>query len=372
MSLEEARSMQLNRRTAVRLLAFGAAAGATIGLPEKLGFSAQAAPSGGKVTFPKGAIIRTILKDMTPESLGRGATLFHEHLSINDPVPPWLPARGKNPPPVAYGSKIDLMVDEVKALAKDGVSCIVDGSTVDLGKNIDHLKEIAMRSGFPIVIAGGYYLHATYPPEVAEKTEDQLVEKLMKDAAAQRWGALGEIGVSQHPMFPDEQKVLRAVCKTNLQTGLPIFTHNPHTGCGPCGLEQLDAIESMKVDPAHVCIGHMADLTDDPKAETQKAIAKRGAFVGFDTVGRRLTGPDSKKLEMLLAVLEAGYEDHVLLASDFATEDELKANHGAGLDTAMIVFGPKMRAAGVKEATIHKIYVDNPRRFLAFVPKAVK
>ena len=366
MSTKYNHPMGFDRRTALRLMAFGAGAGVMAGLPEKFGFSAQAA---NKVSFPKGSIIRTILKDMTPESLGGGATLFHEHLSIGDATLPWRPAP-KNPPRPAYGSKIDLMVDELKAMAKDGVSCIVDGSTVDLGKNNEHLKEIATRSGFPIVSAGGYYLHGTYPPEVNELSEDQLAEKLMRDAAEQRWGAMGEIGVSQHPMFPDEQKVLRAVCKASLQGGLHFFTHNPHTGCGPCGLEQMDVIESMKVNPAHVCIGHLADITDDPKAETHKAIAKRGAFLGFDTVGRRLTQPDSKKLELVLAVLEAGYEDHVLLASDFATEDELKAFHGAGLDTAMIVFGPKMRAAGVKEATMHKILVDNPRRFLAFVPKS--
>src|SRR4051812_49834634 len=33
-------------------------------------------------TFPKGAIIRTILKDYAPEELAGGATLFHEHLQL--------------------------------------------------------------------------------------------------------------------------------------------------------------------------------------------------------------------------------------------------------------------------------------------------
>jgi phosphotriesterase-related protein len=72
---------------------------------------------------------------------------------------------------------------------------------------------------------------------------------------------------------------------------------------------------------------------------------------------------------MLLAVLDAGYEDHVMLASDFASTDELKTNHGVGLGAAYVVFVPKMRYAGVKEDTIRKITIDNPRRFLAFVPK---
>ena len=33
------------------------------------------------------------------------------------------------------------------------------------------------------------------------------------------------------------------------------------------------------------------------------------------------------------------------------------------------VFVPKLRAAGVKEDVLHAILVDNPRRFLAIVPK---
>jgi phosphotriesterase-related protein len=139
----------------------------------------------------------------------------------------------------------------------------------------------------------------------------------------------------------------------------------------PCDLEQLDIIESMRVDPRLVSIGHVSDITDDPKAETHKAIAKRGAFVAFDTVGRRIGQPDSKKLEMLLAVIDAGYEDHVLLGSDFARGDELKTNQGAGFGSTVVIFVPKMRYAGVKEETIRKILVDNPRRFLAFVPKVV-
>jgi hypothetical protein len=32
--------------------------------------------------FPKGAIIRTILKDYPPEELAGGPTLFHEHMQL--------------------------------------------------------------------------------------------------------------------------------------------------------------------------------------------------------------------------------------------------------------------------------------------------
>ena len=35
-------------------------------------------------TFPRGAVIRTLLKDYAPGELAGGATLFHEHMSFAD------------------------------------------------------------------------------------------------------------------------------------------------------------------------------------------------------------------------------------------------------------------------------------------------
>jgi len=61
------------RREALGILGMGVA---TAALPE----FASAAP----LTFPKGAVIRTILKDYAPEELAGGATLFHEHMSFAD------------------------------------------------------------------------------------------------------------------------------------------------------------------------------------------------------------------------------------------------------------------------------------------------
>jgi phosphotriesterase-related protein len=270
----------------------------------------------------------------------------------------------------SYTSNLELMVDEVKATAQEGVTCIVNGGTKDLGYSVDRLKAIAERTGMHVVVAGGLWTQPRYPPDIAAKSEEQIEEDFLRDAQAERWGAIGEIGSSM-TMHPDERKVLRACCRLHRRTGLPLFTHTPHEGCAKCALEQLDIIEEMGVNPRLVCIGHLADITDDPRAETHKALARRGAFLGFDTVGHQITQGDSKKVAMIKAVIEAGYEDHVLLSADFAAERELKANGGAGYSSVVTIFTPKLRYAGVKEATIQKILVDNPRRFLAFVPKGM-
>ena len=49
----------------------------------------------------------------------------------------------------------------------------------------------------------------------------------------------------------------------------------------------------------------------------------------------------------------------------------MKANWGQGVASVVAQFLPKLRYAGVNDRLLHKLLVDNPRRFLAFVPPSV-
>jgi predicted metal-dependent phosphotriesterase family hydrolase len=57
----------------------------------------------------------------------------------------------------------------------------------------------------------------------------------------------------------------------------------------------------------------------------------------------------------------------LLLSSDYNFTARSAARPGYA--STLTVFVPKLRQAGVKEETIRAITVDNPRRFLAFVPR---
>jgi phosphotriesterase-related protein len=352
-------SKRYSRREAIGLLGLGAG----LGLVKPVGAEADRAAAAQAGTqspaFPRGAILRTILKDVPPAESGTGWALMHEHLTA--------------------GGNVDGSVEELKASAQQGLGCIVDAATNRRDDAaIGRLRTIATRCGVHIIVAGGYFqdldnLQTAYPPQVAQMTEDQIADEFCRDAATQRWGAFGEIGTS-NVMRPDERKVLRAVAKAHLRTGLPIFTHTPHDSCPSCALEQLQILESQGVNMKQLVIGHLSEILDDPGAELHKNIAKRGAFLGFDTVGHFLPHSpketDAMRVKMILSVIEAGYEDRILLSSDLGRVPDLKSNWGAGYSTVGTVFVPKLRYAGVKEETIRKILVDNPRRFLAFVPKA--
>lgn len=350
---------RFNRRDVLQVLGAGVGLGAARALPwnaEALAAAQNVFRSVGAVKVPNGAIIRTLLKDVPPDAFMNGATLVHEHVSSN----------------------VELMVDELKAAGDDGLGALV-ALTTDRRKDedVEALKKIAAQSPVQIVLGGGYLQDSgfhLYPASVTAMSEQQLVDELMSDAKRQRWGAMGEIGTSLQ-MRADERKMLRAIGQTSARTGLPILTHVPHEGCPSCALEQLDIFLSQGAKPENIAIGHLATIQtkQDPTMETHKTIAKRGAFIDFGPVGHEMARshvPEAEKAKRFMMLIDAGLENQVVLSSDLGNYNHLKTNWGLGFSSVLLQFVPKLRRAGVKEETIRKVLVDNPRRLLAFVPKS--
>src|SRR5689334_1534098 len=352
---------RVTRRTALRTLSLGLAAAA---LPSRAGAQAPA--------FARGAVIRTLFKDYAPDELAGGATLFHEHMSLgvdfNDKfraanaavraaqgLPP-LPARAGGPPPAPPGADpmrdVALMAEELLTAKREGAACIVDAGHPDMGRDLDFVRQAAMKSGVPIVAGAGFYSQPYYPKEISTMSEEQITQALIKQADDYPAGVFGEIG-SWDEITKDERKVFRAVGRAHVATGLPIITH---TGIpGKSALEQLDLLEDAGVAPERVVIGHLGNLVD-PAVYVHKTICRRGAYVGFDRQGGN---NDAQQVPLVMALLEAGFADRLLFSAD--------ASRGYG--KTLTAFVPKVKAAGASDEVLHHIMVDNPRRFLAFVPK---
>jgi phosphotriesterase-related protein len=365
----------ITRRDSLKLLGISAA---TAALPR---LASAEAP-----VFPKGAVIRTVLKDYAPEDLAGGATLFHEHMSYpQDFMPRWndfaretrlrngdvAPAGGRAgnaaPPPAQesgtfFMRDVEVMSAEMSAAKSEGLACIVDGGHPDMGRDVNFLKQISSKSGLPIVAGGGFYTQPFYPKELETMSEEQIVQALIKQTEADPIGAFGEIG-SWDWMTATERKVFRAIAKAHHATNIPIFTHTGIPGKG--ALEQLDIFEDNGVKPNRIVIGHMGSFVD-PKVGVHKEVCRRGAFIGFDRQG----GPgDAQQVPMVMALIEAGYVNNLMFSSDLSSFNQTKAGKGGGYAKTITIFVPKMKAAGATDEQLHTITVDNPRRFLAFVPK---
>ncbi len=385
----------VGRREALRLLGFAGGSlmtGCGGSLPEStesaLETASSAAASAGPSTFQDDAIIRTILEDVTPDRLSHGAVLFHEHMSLSvsafwDRILGGVQGEAReqrigSPDAPYFMEDVDTMVAELQAAAREGVAALVDGGHDDMGRSVAFLREISEKSGMPIVASGGYYTDPFHPPELESQTEDDIAAALAEAATTERWGAFGEIASSAE-ITPSERKVLRAVGKAHLATHLPIFTH---TSNGLEAVEQLDILASLDVPFERVVIGHLGSL-DDPEVAVHKTVAARGAFVGFDRVGYTRSpggngaaraaswrGPeaDARKALMVRTLIEAGFLHNILLASDFHGAQDIQRNGGPGYAQTVTRFVPMLREAGVTDDQIRIMTVDNPLRFLAFVP----
>ena len=247
---------------------------------------------------------------------------------------------------------VDLMAEELASAKRDGVACLVDGGHPDMGRDLDFVRQASMKSGVPVVAGAGFYAEPFYPKEIATMSEEQIVQALIKQADEDPAGAFGEIG-SWDEITATERKVFRAVGKAHVATNLPIFTH---TGIpGKSALEQLDILEDAGVNPNRVVIGHLGNLVD-PAVYVHKTICRRGAYVAFDRQGGN---GDAQQVPLVMALLEAGFADRLMFSSD--------ASRGYG--KTLTAFLPKLKAVGAGDEVLRKIVTDNPRRFLAFVPK---
>ncbi|MGI9048796.1 MAG: phosphotriesterase family protein [Rubrobacteraceae bacterium] len=197
-----------------------------------------------------------------------------------------------------------------------------------------------------------------------DSSVDELSEMLVQEirsgieGTGVRPGVIGEIGSHGTEMSASEKKCFRAAAMAALTTGLPVSTH-AHLGIGAVG--QLELLQEEGLPADRICLGHQ-DLTDD--LAQHERLAKIGAFVAFDTVGKTSYQPDEVRVRLMLALLEAGYKENILLSNDISRESYFMRRGGVGYSHLFRTFLPRLREEGVDERTIRIIVEENPKRFL--------
>ncbi|HYM48944.1 MAG TPA: hypothetical protein VET65_00080 [Candidatus Limnocylindrales bacterium] len=340
-------------------------------------------------------MIQTVCGPIAPEALG--VTLGHEHLLIDlrglweEPAteerralaqaPITTPSRATwvgNP----YESRDNLLiddeaaaVDELRLFAAAGGRSVIDLTVEGLEPKPEALRRIAERSGVQIVAGAGVYRAFAHPPWVAGMAVEDLAARFIAairtgiNGTDVRAGVLGELGTSS-PILPDEVKVLRAAAHAHFETGVPINVHPAifHRE----GPRILDILQAEGVDLRRVALSHMDEQLD---YAYHCSLAVRGAWLSFDTLGsEEVYGPgsreptDDQRMEALLRLLEAGWAGQILLSQDVCTKLQLVRFGGRGYAHVLTAIVPRLRAAGIGEATISELLVDNPRRFLSGGP----
>jgi phosphotriesterase-related protein len=313
---------------------------------------------------PEPGMVQTILGPRPASELGRVST--HEHVLVFDDE--------------------SMLLDELSAFRTAGGSALVEMSTVGVvpieqrRTHAERLAALSRQSGVDIVAGTGFYKEPRLPSLVAEWSVDELAAHMILElrdgigGTSYRAGIIGEVGSSNYRVFPTEEKVLRAAARAQVATGAAISTH---TGRGTMVSRQLDIFEEEGADLSRVVIGH---LDVNPKLASLRGVYAevliRGAYVQFDTLGKegffeleldpdygQKFPYDGERAEMVAELVGDGHIERILLACDVDTLSLTRVHGGAGYERAL-TFDAELRRAGLDDAQIARITVDNPREIL--------
>ncbi len=304
--------------------------------------------------------IRTVCGDINPNDLG--ITDSHNHIYIN--LPEWVRKKDADFALDNY----ETSVEEMKLFKQAGGRSFVDCTAIDYGRDVVMLQKISKETGVNIIAISGFKEDPFFKAWLGEKTfdakslEDLLVKEINEgvDGKGICCGVL-KGSTSYNRITPREEQLLHIVARAQKRTGAPIVTHC--TG-GTMGIEQLDIFESEGVDLTRVSIGH-GDL--NPDAWIAKSIVSRGAFVCYDNAGKAKYHPDSQRIDVLRALVDAGYENKILLGMDIGRQTDCHYKSGGlGHGWLLSKYIPRLKSEGFNQDIIDKFLIENPKHWLAF------
>ncbi len=341
-------------------------------------------------------LVQTVLGPVRPEALG--PTLTHEHLLIDflcmfdppdDPderLKAFRPLTIENLGWIRYDPFRNrdnlLRLDEESAIAEvalyqqAGGGTIVDVTTIGIGRSPAALARIAQATGLHVVMGAGYYTDAVHPPDMTDRTEQDLAQEMIADLTVGvgetgvRAGIIGELGCSW-PLTANEHKVLRAGARAQRATGAAITIHPGRDETAP--REILDVLAAAGADLGRVIMGHLDRTIATP--ETLLDLATSGCYLEYDLFGwetsyyplSALDMPnDAQRIASVQQLIEAGYGSRLLLAHDIFGKHAMAKYGGYGYTHLIKNIVPRFREQGIPEETIHAMLVDNPARILAW------
>lgn len=306
--------------------------------------------------------IHTITGPVAIDSLG--LILPHEHLftdlrgpSVSDY------AQGE---PSAVINVVGPYLDEASAA---GVTALVECSTVGVGRNLPVLRSLGQATSIRIIAPTGVYRDAYIPQSLRDVSEEYLADLWTTEltegieGTSIRAGFI-KLAMSDDGATPLEIRNLRAAARASQRTGAVIGSH---TIGGKVANKEMDVLEEAGLD-LHRFIWIHAQT--EPDTDVLLHAARRGAYVELDSVGAPFQKQD-ELIEKTLALISAGYIDHLLLSHDAgwynpARADGLPDDGYRGYTALAKDFIPALLKRGVTDGQVKRITVENPANAFAF------
>jgi phosphotriesterase-related protein len=310
--------------------------------------------------------VNTVLGPLDTSRLG--FTLSHEHVGTNAAG-----LRHTYPEFIDRAGIIQQSTAAMKEAYAEGVRTIVDVTTIDLGRDIEMIREVSRASGVQIIAATGN--HLAVPRPFAEVSPDAIAPLYIREIEEGIEGTGIKAGIikvasDRGGVTAPQEVVLRAAARTHNHTGIPISTHT--WSPDRVGEQQVRILEEEGVDLGRVYIGHSNDDTD---LGYLLGLLKKGVWLGMDRYpGGRV--PGTPKWEARTAIvkrlIDAGFSHRIMLSHDYsvpkarysaAEQEARRLANPDGYNFILRKVLPRLKELGVPDQVIQQITVENPRRF---------
>jgi len=338
---------------------------------------------------PRGGDIQTVLGPINPSNTGR--VMMHEHV-LCDVTPPALAARGlprveitlENVHDVRfnwtrhYGNHIlddcALMVEELIDYRRAGGGTLVDLTIRGISPNPAGLAEVSRASGVNIVAGTGYYITEFCGAELASTRTEDMATRMVADLRDGfdgldiKAGIIGEIGVSD-PWHPDEKRVMTAAVIAQQETGAAITVHPGRDPASPLAI--ISHLRAEGADIERVIIGHLDRTFTTPNQALE--LAETGCVLEWDFFGIESSyypfsdfdmPNDAIRLGMIMALIERGLSNQILMSHDICTHTRLRRGGGHGYGHILSGVVPVMRRKGLSDKALSNILEATPQRLL--------
>lgn len=308
------------------------------------------------------------------DSASLGKVLIHEHVFLMD-----MEYTYNYRPDFFEDGTIQGAADRLNELKATGIDTIIDLTVLGLGRHMPSLQKVAGMTDLNIIVSTGAYTFNDVPAPfqfygpglLRDAAEEPLVEHFVRDitqgiaGTGIRAGML-KCAIDMPGLTPGVERIMRAIGKANMLTGVPITVHTAPQA--ETGLIVQRVLAEEGVDLRDVVIGHCGDSTD---VDYLMRLADKGSLLGMDRFGVEFAINMEDRVRTIAEMARRGYAGQLALSHDccawsdfFPHIDEYHRampNHNyLHIHNDVI---PALLEAGVSEADIGRMFVDNPRRY---------
>jgi phosphotriesterase-related protein len=307
--------------------------------------------------------VNTLMGAIPPQEMG--ITAIHEYIMLG--FPGW-----EYDPNFWFDIRkmFQECYNELLDFKLQGGRTYVDCSGIGMGRELNIYIKLAQATQVNLVVSTGFWSEDGVTPYFHNKDDtffEELFVREINHGIGHKGVKAGIISVGNDKgEFNELDKTLyRAAGRAGKHTGAAVISHGFLTA-----LKQLEILSKEGLSTNRIIISHL-DSQGYIDIERDKEIARAGAYVSYDQVGIEdwskmpYRMPDEKRVELILAMLDAGFKDRILLSTSSKCQKlGWGENHFHNVGHLIRYFLSKLKRAGVSDAIINEMLLENPRKAL--------